>query len=102
MRAGRLNQAQLEAEQRSLSDEIEDSFDEKTADEEEVIAGQEENERDEEKAMGVVLARSLAELQAELQQVEMLLDLAHQVYEAGDESKFEKLRTILRDPAYQH
>ncbi len=102
MRSGRLNQAQLEAEQRSLSDEIEDAFDEKTADEEEVIAGQEENERDEEKALGVVLARSLAELHAELQQVEMLLDLARQVYDAGDESKFEKLRAILRDPAYQH
>jgi hypothetical protein len=49
-----------------------------------------------------VLATSLAELQVELQQMETLLDLARQVYAAGEESKFEKLRDILRDPEYQH
>ena len=101
MRAGRLNAAQLELAQRALGDELDDAFDDKTADEEEVMGGQEENERDEDKALGLVLARSLAELHTELQQVDMLLDLARQVYDAGEESKFERLRAILRDPAYQ-
>ncbi len=101
MRSGRLNPAQLEASQQTLN-EVADVFDEKTADEEETSAGQEENERSEDCLLDGVLATSLAELQAELQQVETLLDLARQVYAAGEESKFEKLREILRDPAYQH
>ncbi len=101
MRSGRLNQAQLEVSQQTLN-EVADVFDEKTADEEETSAGQEENERSEDRLLDGVLATSLAELQAELQQVEMLLDLARQVYAAGEESKFEKLRDILRDPEYQH
>src|SRR6266852_587284 len=91
MRSGRLNPAQLETSQSDLS-EIGDVFDEKTADEEEASAGQEENERSEDQLLEGVLATSLAELQAELQEVEMLLDLARQVYAAGEESKFEKLR----------
>ncbi len=101
MRSGRLNPAQLEVTQRTLS-EIEDVFEEKTADEETVVAGQEENELREDQVLEGVVATSLAELEAELQQVEMLLDLARRVYALGEESKFEKLRDILRDPRYQH
>ncbi len=101
MRSGRLNPVQLEASQQTLN-EVADVFDEKTADEEETSAGQEENERSEDRLLDGVLATSLAELQAELQQVETLLDLARKVYAAGEESKFEKLREILRDPEYQH
>src|SRR6266571_3616835 len=97
MRSGRLNPVQLEASQQTLN-EVADVFDEKTADEEETSAGQEENERSEDRLLDGVLATSLAELQAELQQVETLLDLARKVYAAGEESKFE----ILRDPEYQH
>jgi Helicase conserved C-terminal domain len=101
MRSGRLSQAQFAEAQQQL-EKLEDALDEKTADEEEMVDNQEENERSEEQLMGGVLATSLAELQDELQQVEMLLDLARRVYEAGEESKFEKLRAILRDPDYQH
>ncbi len=101
MRAGRLSQAQFTATQQQL-DKLEDALDEKTADEEEIVDDQEENERSEEQLMESVLAISLTELQEELQQVEMLLDLARRVYDAGEESKFEKLRAILRDPDYQH
>ncbi len=101
MRSGRLNPAQLETSQSDLN-ELKDVLDEKTADEEEASAGQEENERSEDELLEGVLATSLAELQAELQEVEMLLDLARQVYDAGEESKFEKLRDTLRDPRYQH
>src|SRR5260221_5041488 len=101
MRAGRLSQAQFTATQQQL-DKLEDALDEKTADEEEIIDDQEENERSEEQLMESVLGNSLTELEEELQQVEMLLDMAGRVYDAGEESKFERLRAILRDPDYQH
>ena len=79
MRSGRLSATQLEVSQRALSG-IEDTFDEKTADEEEITDGQEENERTEEQVLGSVLATSLADLEAELREVEGLLDLARRVY----------------------
>src|SRR5258706_533923 len=79
MRSGRLSQAQFTEAQQQL-EKLEDALDEKTADEEEMFDNQEENERSEEQLMGGVLATSLAELQDELQQVEMLLDLARRVY----------------------
>ncbi|MBE3561835.1 MAG: DUF3883 domain-containing protein [Ktedonobacteraceae bacterium] len=99
--AGRLNWAQVALSQRKL-DEIEDVLDEKTADEEEAIAGQEEHERSEDLLLEGVLAASLVELQEELHQVTALLDLARRVYASGEESKFARLRAILSDPAYQH
>ncbi len=101
MRSGRLSAAQLDIDQRQLNERIEDTFDEKTADEEEMTDGQEENECSEDEALEGVLATSLAELEEELQQVEMLLALARQVYAEGEESKLEKLRGILREPQYQ-
>ena len=42
---------------------------------------------------------SLAELQAEREQVQELLELARQVDAKGDESKFDKLREVLDDPS---
>src|SRR5258708_11059468 len=94
MRAGRLSQAQFTATQQQL-DKLEDALDEKTADEEEIVDDQEENERSEEQLMESVLATSLTELQEELQQVEMLLNMPPRVYNAGEPSKFETLLTIL-------
>jgi SNF2 family DNA or RNA helicase len=102
MRAGLLNQAQLEASQLALNNTVSDVFEEKTADEEDDASGQEENERGEDQALGGVMATSLAELEAELQKVAMLLELARQVYEKGDESKFEKLLDNLRDERYRN
>jgi Helicase conserved C-terminal domain/SNF2-related domain len=101
MRAGRLSQAQFAIAQQKL-ETLKDALDEKTADEEESLDDQEENERSEEQLLEGVLATTLAELQAEQEQVALLLELARQVYDAGEESKFEKLRDILRDPEYQH
>jgi hypothetical protein len=101
MRTGRLTAAQLQAEQRSL-DEVKDPLDVTTADEEEAVEGAEAHERSEDELLGGVLATSLADLEQELAQVRWLLDLAQRVYDAGEESKFEKLREILRDPRYQH
>src|SRR5437667_7911455 len=100
MRAGRLTPMQLEVFQRKLGT-IDDVFEKKTADEEEETTGQEENERVEDQELEGVIATSLAELEVELHIVEGLLQLARQVYEAGEESKFEKLREVLRDPRYQ-
>jgi hypothetical protein len=101
MRAGKLTPTQLRAAQRAL-DEQKDTLDSKTADEEETNSGEEEHEQREDDLLGGVLATSLADLQQELAQVEWLLSLARRVYELGEESKFEKLREILRDPRYLH
>ena len=100
MRAGRVSPAQLAEIQRKL-DRVKDALDESTADEEESDAGQEGHESNEEDILGGVLANSLVDLEAELQQVRMLLDLARRVYATGEELKFEKLRDIVRDPTYQ-
>jgi SNF2 family DNA or RNA helicase len=99
MRSGKLNPAKLNVTQMEL-DRLGDVFDEKTADEEEAQADQEENEVVEDEALEGVLATTMAELETELQQVEYLCCLARRVYEAGNESKFEKLREILLDPQY--
>lgn len=100
MRSGNLTPAQLRAAQRAL-DEQNDPLDVKTADEEDTIDGEEEHEQREDDLLGGVLATSLADLEQELAQVQWLLDLARRVYALGEESKFEKLREILRDPLYQ-
>ena len=83
--------------QRKL-DDTKDVFEEETGDEETPKGGQEENEIAEGKALGGVVAVSLAELIAERDQVQALLDLAKQVDAKGDESKFDKLREVLDDP----
>jgi superfamily II DNA or RNA helicase/transcriptional regulator with XRE-family HTH domain len=101
IRTGQLDWAGVEKEQRRL-DGFADVFDEKTADEESDVSGKEENERNEDELLGGTLARSLKELEVELQQVVALRDLAEQVYKTGEESKFEKLREILTNPLYRN
>src|SRR5258707_6684935 len=101
MRSGKLDPAKLKATQLTL-DKVGDIFEEKTADEEQpATTEQEENEVAEEQALEAVVATNVAELEAELRQVEHLCTLARQVYEAGSESKFEKLREVLLDPRYK-
>jgi SNF2 family DNA or RNA helicase len=101
IQSGRLSLEQLVVRQRQL-DNIRDVFEEETADEERTVDGVEENETAEDQALNGVVAVSLAELEAERRQVQRLLDLAQRVYDASEESKFEKLREILRDPRYRH
>ncbi len=101
MHTGKLDATKLRLTQQRL-DRVPDVFEEKTADEEEARDGQEENEQLEEELLDGVLATSLAELEAELQQVTYLCQLAQRVYEVGGESKFEKLREVLVDPQYAH
>ncbi|MBI4454524.1 MAG: DUF3883 domain-containing protein [Acidobacteria bacterium] len=98
--SGKLTAEGLLTRQRHL-DEIPDVLDEATGDEEEAEEGREENEVVEERVLGGVVAVSLAELQAERNQVKTLRDLAQRVYDQGEESKFEKLREVLRDPRFK-
>jgi SNF2 family DNA or RNA helicase/DNA-binding XRE family transcriptional regulator len=80
--------------------EDEDVFDSKTADDEDSKDGREENEVAEERLLQGVVAASLADLLAEKEQVRHLHHLARQVYSAGHESKFDKLREVLIDPKF--
>jgi hypothetical protein len=100
IQSGRLTHAELVALQRGLED-IHDVLDAMTADEEGVEDGHEQNEIAEDRALGGVIAVSLAELQAERLQVQGLLGLARRVYETGEESKLEKLCEILRDQRFK-
>ena len=97
--AGRLTPEQMVALQQRLT--VHDTFDEMTADEEDTEDGREQNEVEEERALGSVVAVSLADLQGERRQVEELLDLAKRVHEAGHETKFAKLCEVVRDPRFK-
>ena len=97
IKAGKITADELAAMQRKL-DDTEDVFEDETGDEETPKDGEEENEIAEGKALGGVVAVSLAELIVEREQVQSLLNLAKQVDAKGDESKFEKLREDLDNP----
>jgi superfamily II DNA/RNA helicase len=98
IRCGRLNLDQFIARQEKLV--VPDVLEEMTADEEGATDGREESELAEDQALEGVVAQSLADLQTELGQVQELLGLARAVYAAGEESKFEKLREVIRDPRF--
>jgi hypothetical protein len=78
-----------------------DVLDTKLADDEGAEGGDEENEVVEAGLLGGVAALSLADLEEERTQVARLLDLARRVYDKGQESKFERLREILREPQHR-
>lgn len=100
IQSGRLSVEALAAEQRRL-EALRDIWEEMTADEESPEDGLEQNEVVERRALAGVVATSLAELQAERLQVATLLRVAREVYEAGEESKFAKLREFLRDERFR-
>ncbi|MBI5470885.1 MAG: DUF3883 domain-containing protein [Ignavibacteriae bacterium] len=98
---GKITQEQLVIfQQRIHSDD--DVLDTKTADDESSEDGMEENERAEDTLLQGVVAASLSDLLAEREQVKKLLNLARQVFDAGFESKFERLRELLLDPKYHN
>ena len=101
IRVGRITLEQLQSRQRVLDGEARDVLDETTADEEGAAEGIEEHEASEDQALAGVVAKSIAELEAERIQVEGLLDLANQVYAKGHESKLEKLLEVICDPAFK-
>lgn len=92
---GRLSAEQLENEQTKLSDI--DLREEKTGDEEEIIDGKEEAEQVDEDLERATAARSIVELEAEVDHVENLVELAKKVYNLKSESKFEKLWEALTE-----
>ena len=97
--SGELTSEQLVSLQRSLR--IRDVAEEKTADEEQAEDGLEENEAAELEAMAGVVGATLGELETERNQVRDLLDLARKVYERGEDSKFDKLREVIREPQWR-
>lgn len=106
IRKGIITPQQLQVRQRKLDSEICDFLDETTADEEGITNegtpdAKEEHEISEDEALAGVIATSLAELEAESKQVRELLDLARNVYQQGQESKFDKLLDVLRDPKFK-
>ena len=100
IRDGRLTEEELALQQRRLND-IDDVFESTTADEQ--VLGEDDTDRleeFEEQALGGVIGLSLAELEAERIKVNGLLDKARSLFDSREESKFEKLREVLRDPDY--
>jgi SNF2 family DNA or RNA helicase/DNA-binding XRE family transcriptional regulator len=98
--SGRVREEQIDPQQRRLEG-LEDIFESRTFDES--VTGEDDGadqETFEEKALGATAAVSLSELKAERLKVEELLDKTRVLYEAGEESKFEKLQSVLRDPEF--
>ena len=78
-----------------------DFFESRTADEEADDNSQhEEHEAFEEIAIGGLVAIALSELREERAEVEALLSQARRLAETGEDSKFEKLRAVMTDPAF--
>lgn len=96
---GRMTMEQLITAQRRMRDK-DDVFEAVTADDEAPSDGRESNEVAEDHLLQGVVAASLSDLLAELEQVRQLRDLASRVYDAGTESKFDRLREVLVDPKY--
>lgn len=96
---GKLNLDAMIARQQRLHRE-DDVFDGKTAEDEIPEDDREENEIAEDRLLQGVVAASLADLLAEREQVSQLLYLARQVYDLGQESKFDKLREAITDQRY--
>ena len=101
IRDGSLSEEQLIRQQRRLDDDDDDLFETKTADEQSAAEGEvEQEEAFEDRALGGTVGTSLAELEVERLKVESLLNKARSLFARGEESKFEKLRDVLRDPDY--
>jgi len=89
--SGKITEQELQARQQKMQLEL--SLDATTGDEEEPEAdGLEQNEAEQRSAMNANTARNLTDLVLEQRQVKDLLTLATEVYQRGEESKFEKLR----------
>ena len=95
LRNGELTEAQLANQQRKFND-LDDLFNTSTADEK----TEDEHEDYENEALGGTVAVSLVELIVEKDKVEELLKKAQALFGTGEESKFEKLREVLRHPGY--
>ncbi len=100
LKNGRMTERQMAHRQRSFEG-LEDIFETRTFDES--AAGEDggaDQEGFEEKALGATVAISLFELEEERRKVAELLEKTRRLYEAGEESKFEKLQSVLSDPEF--
>ena len=98
VRAGR--REELERRQTRIG-RTPDFFESRTADEEADDGGERErHEEFEEAALGGFAALTLAQFREERAEVETLLFRARRLAEAGEDSKFEKLRAVIGDPAF--
>ena len=98
VRAGRVDE--LERRQMRIAN-TPDYFETRTADEDASDRGEREgHETFEETALGGLVAITLTELREEHASVEALLARARGLAEAGEDSKFEKLRAIMSDSAF--
>lgn len=98
VRAGRAEE--LERRQKRIGD-TPDFFETRTADEDaDDIGERERHEEFEDNALGGLVALTLMDLQEERAEVEALLSQARRIADASEDSKFEKLRAVLRDPSF--
>jgi superfamily II DNA or RNA helicase len=100
VQTGQLEMDAVWVRQRHL-DNLRDLLEEATADEEGTDDGREQHDVIEDDILGAFLVESLSELGAERARVAELLELARRVESLGEESKFETLRDVLRDPKYR-
>ena len=100
IRSGRLSEEQLARRQQRLG-RLDDIFETSTADEEAASEDGEQHEVFESLALEGTVAVTLAELETERTKVAELLDRAQTLFDAGEESKFEKLREVLAAPHYR-
>ena len=100
VRAGRA--CELDRHQQHLG-KTQDFFETHTADEDaDETHKRERHEEFEENALGSLVALTLSDLQHERSEVETLVGHARRLANAGEDSKFEKLRAVLRDPNFAH
>ena len=98
VRAGRADE--VERRQSRLA-RTPDFFETRTADEDADESGDaESHEAFEDRALGGIVAPVLAQLREERTEVEALLAQARRLAEDGEDSKFEKLRGVLRSPEF--
>ena len=98
LRSGEVSVEEFNRRQQALR--LQDTLDERTADEEEATDGRERNEAEEERALAGVVAVGLADLMIERKAVEELRALASSVFQAGEEAKFERLREVLAESGF--
>lgn len=106
IRSGGLTEDAWRAKQETLNRKADkgkliDLLDAETADEEGTLHGVEAHEANEDEALDAFVATSLAELITERDEVRALVGLAEAVHARGRDSKLERLRELLADPAYR-
>jgi superfamily II DNA or RNA helicase/transcriptional regulator with XRE-family HTH domain len=99
--AKEMTERELQDQQEELGRKVLDIENDMTSEDEAALDSQEQRDAAEEEVMAATTATNLVELQVEKLQVTRVLDLARRVNEAGQDSKFEKLRETLQDERFK-